>query len=47
MGSKNITISEDAYEFLKNMKTEDMSFSDVITLHEIQENERYGLRRFS
>lgn len=30
MGSKNITISEDAYSFLKKLKGEDKSFSDVI-----------------
>lgn len=30
MGSKNITISEEAYEYLKSMKGEEKSFSDVI-----------------
>lgn len=30
MGSKSITISDDAYEYLKAMKREGESFSDVI-----------------
>jgi predicted CopG family antitoxin len=30
MASINISIKREAYEFLKNMKTEDKSFSDVI-----------------
>jgi len=30
MASINISIKKEAYEFLKKMKTEDMSFSDVI-----------------
>ncbi len=30
MGSKNITISDEAYEFLKEVKGSDKSFSDVI-----------------
>lgn len=30
MASKNITISEDAYKFLKKMKGEEKSFSEVI-----------------
>ncbi len=31
MASKNITVTEDAYERLKAMKRENESFSDVIT----------------
>ena len=30
MTSINISIKKEAYEFLKNLKTEDKSFSDVI-----------------
>jgi len=30
MASKNITITEDAYNFLKKLKTNSRSFSDVI-----------------
>jgi predicted CopG family antitoxin len=31
MGTKNITITEDAYERLRALKREDESFSDVVT----------------
>ncbi len=30
MGSINISIREEAYEFLKSLKTKDRSFSDII-----------------
>tara|TARA_Y100000031_G_C8110351_1_gene333186 strand:- start:343 stop:558 length:216 start_codon:yes stop_codon:yes gene_type:complete len=30
MGSFNISIKEEAYDFLKSLKTKDKSFSDVI-----------------
>ena len=30
MGSVNISLKEDAYEFLKSLKSEDRSFSDVV-----------------
>ncbi|MBI2546813.1 antitoxin VapB family protein [Candidatus Woesearchaeota archaeon] len=30
MSSINISVREEAYEFLKNLKTKDKSFSDVI-----------------
>ena len=36
MGSVNISIKKEAYEFLKSLKAEDESFSDVIL--ELREN---------
>lgn len=30
MATRNISLSEDAYEALKNLKTEEESFSDVV-----------------
>lgn len=38
MGSINISIKKEAYEFLKNLKSSDKSFSDVILNFKKEQN---------
>ena len=49
MGSVNISVKDDAYRFLKSLKREGKSFSDVILEFRGKRNERSGksLLKFS
>ena len=44
MGSVNISLKQDAYEFLKSLKSEDRSFSDVVL--EFKKSEGQNVLRF-